>query len=216
MGINSTEFEQLVQYFADRSATKIYGSDFPGKTLIACLLYHKLITFRDHKVLNKKYDNIKKRTTKKFADEKAYVGGTGRGSQQSIEATDVDVAVKEILGAKPMGHSSEFDGDSETTSFQSNSENGQTGNWAKYSPKILKQKKFSALTPYRRGKGNQTSDNLEQCAAAKELVELSRKEYIQKEQEFKLKAMKEKHELEMQIMRDKAALELEVIKQNTK
>ncbi|KAJ3649466.1 hypothetical protein Zmor_021207 [Zophobas morio] len=78
-------------------------------------------TFRDHKVLNKKYDNIKKRTTKKFADEKAYVGGTGRGSQQSIEATDVDVAVKEILGAKPMGHSSEFDGDSETTSFQSNS-----------------------------------------------------------------------------------------------
>ncbi|KAJ3662560.1 hypothetical protein Zmor_006903 [Zophobas morio] len=41
--------------------------------------------------------------------------------QQSIEATDVDVAVKEILGAKPMGHSSEFDGDSETTSFQSNS-----------------------------------------------------------------------------------------------
>ncbi|XP_063902692.1 uncharacterized protein LOC135143326 isoform X3 [Zophobas morio] len=94
--------------------------------------------------------------------------------------------------------------------------NGQTGNWAKYSPKILKQKKFSALTPYRRGKGNQTSDNLEQCAAAKELVELSRKEYIQKEQEFKLKAMKEKHELEMQIMRDKAALELEVIKQNTK
>ncbi|XP_063902688.1 uncharacterized protein LOC135122448 isoform X1 [Zophobas morio] len=78
-------------------------------------------TFRDHKVLNKKYDNIKKRTTKKFADEKAYVGGTGRGSQQSIEATDVDMAVKEILGAKPMGHSSEFDGDSETTSFQSNS-----------------------------------------------------------------------------------------------
>ncbi|KAJ3648244.1 hypothetical protein Zmor_020062 [Zophobas morio] len=145
------------------------------------------LTFRDHKVLNKKYDNIKKRTTKKFADEKAYVGGTGRGSQQSIEATDVDVAVKEILGAKPMGHSSEFDGDSETTSFQSNS-----------------------------GKGNQTSDNLEQWAAAKELVELSRKEYIQKEQEFKLKAMKEKHELEMQIMRDKAALELEVIKQNTK
>ncbi|KAJ3646189.1 hypothetical protein Zmor_023786 [Zophobas morio] len=189
-------------------------------------------TFRDHKVLKKKYDNIKKRTTKKFADEKAYVGGTGGGSQQSIEVTDVDVAVKEILGARLMGDSSEFDGDSETTSFQSNgginvgclittpahleeqctsmynlsddenddcfmpkdqtgamsrevpvmdkiscpnkeSENGQTGNWAKYTPKMLKQKKSSALTPYHRGKGNQTSDKLEQWATAKELVELS-------------------------------------------
>ncbi|KAJ3653971.1 hypothetical protein Zmor_013189 [Zophobas morio] len=213
-------------------------------------------TYRDDKVLKKKYENIKKRTTKKFADEKCYVGGTGGGPQQLIEVTDVDVVVKEILGARLTGHSSEFDDDAETTSnlqglhvdnpiprppqleenipmnietpalnssmFQLSDDDNddclmnmssmQTGASSREVPIMDKIDDRNIENANR----NKATDKLAQWAAAKELIELTRKEYIQKEQEFKLKAMQEKHELELQIMRDKAELELEQMKEEHK
>lgn len=57
------------------------------------------------------------------------------------------------------------------------------------------------------------TEKLAQWAAAKELVEVNRRTFLEKEQEFKLNAMKEKHELEMSLMEKKAELEMDLLKE---
>uniref|UniRef100_A0A6P7G1M5 Regulatory protein zeste n=1 Tax=Diabrotica virgifera virgifera TaxID=50390 RepID=A0A6P7G1M5_DIAVI len=69
--------------------------------------------FRDVKVLRKKYENIKKRTKRKFADEKSHVLGTSGGSQMDNQIDDLDMDVKEILGIRLEGRATEFGGDVE-------------------------------------------------------------------------------------------------------
>ncbi|XP_072402984.1 uncharacterized protein [Diabrotica undecimpunctata] len=67
--------------------------------------------FREVKVLRKKYENIKKRSKRKFADEKAHVMGTGGGSQMDSQINEIDIDIKEILGTRLEGLHSEFDDD---------------------------------------------------------------------------------------------------------
>lgn len=68
--------------------------------------------FRDTLILRKKYDNLKKRTKKKFADEKCYALGTGGGPpQKTPEITDIDKEIKELLAERIDGFPSKFGGD---------------------------------------------------------------------------------------------------------
>uniref|UniRef100_A0A1Y1KC08 Regulatory protein zeste n=1 Tax=Photinus pyralis TaxID=7054 RepID=A0A1Y1KC08_PHOPY len=53
---------------------------------------------RDAKTLRSKYENIKKVSKKKFANEKRYLNATGEGPAKKIITTDVDEQVKELLG----------------------------------------------------------------------------------------------------------------------
>jgi hypothetical protein len=70
-------------------------------------------TYRDAKVLRSKYENLKKRTKQKFADEKASKFGTGGGPEEHFHMTEVDVNIKEIIGKQLTGFPSEFDDDCE-------------------------------------------------------------------------------------------------------
>lgn len=68
--------------------------------------------FRDTLILRKKYDNLKKRTKKKFADEKCHALGTGGGPpKKPPEITDIDMEIKELLAERIDGFPSEFGGD---------------------------------------------------------------------------------------------------------
>lgn len=72
--------------------------------------------FRDWLTLRKKYENIKKRTKKKIADTKCHVMSTGGGPpKKTIELSDVDVIVTDILGSRVEGLQSEFGGDASTS-----------------------------------------------------------------------------------------------------
>lgn len=71
-----------------------------------CAEYH-----RDVKTLKSKYENFKKRTKQKFADQKKYVKGTGGGPEKDIIVTTTDNDIYEIIGSQLTGHSSEFDDD---------------------------------------------------------------------------------------------------------
>lgn len=68
-------------------------------------------TFRTSLVLRKKYENIKKRTKRKYADERKYIRGTGGGPNVESTFTSVDSEIKEMLGVRLKGNESEFDGD---------------------------------------------------------------------------------------------------------
>lgn len=60
----------------------------------------------------KKYENIKKRTKQKFADEKCYRLGTGGGPEQNHVITGVDASIMEIFGeARVQGLPSQFEAD---------------------------------------------------------------------------------------------------------
>lgn len=67
--------------------------------------------YRDAKILRNKYENMKKRSKQKFADEKLYTRGTGGGPVKPTLLTDIDEKVKDIIGSQMTGFVSEFDGD---------------------------------------------------------------------------------------------------------
>ncbi|XP_018577957.1 myb/SANT-like DNA-binding domain-containing protein 3 [Anoplophora glabripennis] len=67
--------------------------------------------FRSQKVLHKKYDNIKKRAKKKFAEEECYMRTTGGGPPMDVKWTETENSIKEILGSRMEGFPSEFDYD---------------------------------------------------------------------------------------------------------
>ncbi|KAJ8932262.1 hypothetical protein NQ314_014800, partial [Rhamnusium bicolor] len=73
--------------------------------------------FRPKDVLRKKYENIKKRVKRKYADHKCYMQGTGGGPSQEITLTTIDSEIKEILGSRVEGNQSEFDGDANSKSL---------------------------------------------------------------------------------------------------
>jgi len=68
--------------------------------------------FRDGKVLRRKYENQKKRSKQKFADEKTHLRGTGGGPVKPKIFDDIDEKVKDIIGTQMTGLESEFGGDS--------------------------------------------------------------------------------------------------------
>lgn len=72
------------------------------------------VYYRDSKTLKKKYDNIKKITKRKFAEDKKYVLGTGGGPSQPSQLTNTDLQVRDIIGTIPIyGNESVFDSDAQ-------------------------------------------------------------------------------------------------------
>ncbi|KAG5864970.1 hypothetical protein JTB14_017050 [Gonioctena quinquepunctata] len=72
-------------------------------------------SYRNITVLRKKYENIKKKTKKKMADEKCYKLGTGGGPNLKTEISLIDNTTLEILGSvRVEGFPSEFGGDAVT------------------------------------------------------------------------------------------------------
>lgn len=71
--------------------------------------------YRAEKILRKKYDNIKKRTKKKFPEEKCNVRGTGGGPPTNIKLDPIDTEIKDILGVRLEGNVTEFGGDANVT-----------------------------------------------------------------------------------------------------
>lgn len=67
--------------------------------------------YRDCKILRTKYENLKKRTKKKYADHKTYITTTGGGPSKDIMITSTDDDIHEIIGTQLTGLSSEFDDD---------------------------------------------------------------------------------------------------------
>lgn len=66
---------------------------------------------RDWKVLKSKYDNLKKVSKKKFAEEKRLHRKTGGGGVGSVNITQADLDIRDMLGKQIHGMVSEFDDD---------------------------------------------------------------------------------------------------------
>lgn len=73
-------------------------------------------TFRSAKHLKEKYNNLKKSTKKKFATEKMNISKTGGGSYTPTLVTDIDLTIKEMLGAQVSGLQNCYDCDSQVIS----------------------------------------------------------------------------------------------------
>lgn len=67
--------------------------------------------YRHLEVLRNKYDNLKKRSKQKFADEKSFLKKTGGGPSKDFYFDDTDKEIKEIIGTQMTGLQSEFDDD---------------------------------------------------------------------------------------------------------
>jgi len=69
--------------------------------------------FRSVKHLKEKYNNLKKDTKRKFALEKINASKTGGGPFLPVNVTDVNLAIKDILGEQLSGLQNSYDCDSE-------------------------------------------------------------------------------------------------------
>lgn len=67
--------------------------------------------FRSMKNLKEKYNNLKKRTKQKWAEEKKLVLQTGGGSYKPPLDTEMDNTIKDILGEQLTGLSNDYDSD---------------------------------------------------------------------------------------------------------
>ncbi|KYN03425.1 UPF0439 protein C9orf30 like protein [Cyphomyrmex costatus] len=71
---------------------------------------------RNSKQLKEKYLNMKKRTKQRFSNEKRYNKQTGGGPHTPVDITDVDIAIKDIIGKQITGLSNNYDCDSQMNS----------------------------------------------------------------------------------------------------
>jgi hypothetical protein len=71
--------------------------------------------YRSALILKRKYENLKKRTKSKFADEKKYTLGTGGGPAKKTNSTitDTEEIIKEIIGDQLTGRTSKYNSDTE-------------------------------------------------------------------------------------------------------
>lgn len=69
-------------------------------------------TYRSATVLKNKYLNLKKRSVKKYSNEKKNMYGTGGGPPVNLVDDDIDNSIKEIIGSRMTGLTSQFDSDS--------------------------------------------------------------------------------------------------------
>ncbi|CAG9840735.1 unnamed protein product [Diabrotica balteata] len=70
-------------------------------------------TYRSMIVLKNKYTNIKKRSVKKFSNAKKMMYCTGGGPNIQFTDNEVDTTIREIIGSRMTGLTSEFDNDSQ-------------------------------------------------------------------------------------------------------
>lgn len=67
--------------------------------------------YRHLQILRNKYENVKKQSKQKFADEKSFLKKTGGGPPKDFNFDDTDKEMKEIIGTQMTGLQSEFDDD---------------------------------------------------------------------------------------------------------
>lgn len=178
-------------------------------------------------VLRNKYLNIKKRSKKRYADEKRYTYGTGGGP--AIDFTDsVDETVKEIIGCQMTGLSSKFDSDSvevleedtsdpnlshftdfEETIVSDNDHNyyepdvneisNKENNWSSYTPSLLKEPLPPSLKQpdEKQRRENTLKTKIGNWAKSKQDLLLVQEKCFLEEHKLKLKQMEEKHEAEI-------------------
>lgn len=70
-----------------------------------------LENYRDLNVLRNKYNNLKKRSKKKFAEERKCLYSTGGGKAPKFEDTNIDNDIREIISSQMTGFLSEYDDD---------------------------------------------------------------------------------------------------------
>lgn len=67
---------------------------------------------RSLQILKNKYINVKKqKRVKKFSDEKKITYGTGGGPPTISQDSEIDNTVREIIGSRMTGFTSQFDSD---------------------------------------------------------------------------------------------------------
>ncbi|KAF5277525.1 hypothetical protein FQA39_LY18479 [Lamprigera yunnana] len=120
-------------------------------------------TLRDCRTLRRKYENIKKRSKKAFAEEKLFQRGTGGGPKIPSKITNLEEIVKDMLGSQVTGLPTEFGGDSEDMVFEVVPDEGEEDykmsndtqpsssqevykDWSKYTPSRLRQPQSNSLT----------------------------------------------------------------------
>lgn len=95
----------LVQKFASLLENKKTDSGANNKkngcwAEIETLFNSSSTTYRSAIILRRKYENMKKKTKKKFLEEKIYNYGTGGGPEKKTKIDDIDNKIQEILGTK--------------------------------------------------------------------------------------------------------------------
>ncbi|KAF5294774.1 hypothetical protein FQA39_LY00258 [Lamprigera yunnana] len=120
-------------------------------------------TLRDCRTLRRKYENIKKRSKKAFAEEKLFQRGTGGGPKIPSKITNLEEIVKDMLGSQVTGLPTEFGGDSQDIVFEVVPDEGEEDykmsndtqpstsqevykDWSKYTPSMLRQPQSNNLT----------------------------------------------------------------------
>lgn len=68
-------------------------------------------TYRSLNILKNKYLNMKKKSVKKFAEERKLAYSTGGGPPVNFKDEEIDISIKEIIGSRMTGFTSEFDSD---------------------------------------------------------------------------------------------------------
>jgi len=69
---------------------------------------------RNSKQLKEKYLNMKKKTKQKFSNEKRC--NTGGGPHIPVDITNIDIAIKDIIGKQITGLNNNYDCDSQINS----------------------------------------------------------------------------------------------------
>lgn len=70
-------------------------------------------SYKDAKTLKTKYCNIKQITKAKFAENIKKIHKTGGGISSPVHFSDIDLAVKDLIGKQIDGLQSEFDSDAD-------------------------------------------------------------------------------------------------------
>jgi|GEM_PF-6177826 len=71
---------------------------------------------RNSKQLKEKYLNMKKKTKQKFSNEKRCNSQTGGGPHIPVDITNIDIAIKDIIGKQITGLNNNYDCDSQINS----------------------------------------------------------------------------------------------------
>lgn len=79
--------------------------------------------FKECSCLRTKFNNMKKVSKKKFAEERKFIKGTGGGPKIEVNITDTENEIREILGDTLTGFQSEFDNDRELEIINKENEN---------------------------------------------------------------------------------------------
>ncbi|KAI4463631.1 hypothetical protein MML48_4g00018683 [Holotrichia oblita] len=173
--------------------------------------------YRSALVLKKKYENIKKRTKQKFADNRHQLTATGGGPSSDIKISTVDEDIKDLLGVRLEGLPSYFDSDTteenadneEIIIVQSDPSSSSGQCWSTYTPSSLQEPISVPLQ--NNGNSSVTNEKWSSLADVKNDVLQIQKNNMEEEHQAKMHLLQEqKHLALLQIEEQK--LKNEIVK----